>query len=669
MFDSILIANRGEIACRIATTAKRMSIRTVAVYSDADESSLHVSLCDDAVRIGENSAQQSYLNIENLLQAAKLSAAEAIHPGYGFLSENAAFAKLCEERQIKFIGPSAEAIRIMGSKSEARKTVQASGIVTVPGYDGDRQAAAVLLEKAAEIGYPCLIKAVSGGGGKGMRIVNDESEFKSALQSVQRESRSAFSDDSVLLEKYIPESRHIEVQIFGDDHGNFVHLFDRDCSLQRRHQKVIEEAPAPQLNEEIRKRMTRSAIACAKSVSYSGAGTVEFLYTPADDFYFMEMNTRLQVEHPVTEMITGVDLVEWQIRIAAGECLPLQQEEIVCQGHAMEARIYAENPENHFLPSTGTIQVLVQPERNSGVRIDTGIREGDTISEHYDPMISKLIVHASTRDNARSELIRCLTGAVILGVRNNIDFLRSLAKEYSFTDEGVKKGQLNTQLIDQKKAGFKALQSDHKTAVQLAIAYRYLSEIRSQLTTVQTGTEPTSPWLSIPACHSGAGYPYRMNEIIGGESKPVQFRFNRNTFEFLNSKLILHAKMISDHCLHYKFNEKCEVAWLVNKNAETELHFDGQYHRIQLIDPLDPNQITRNKVAGDGSLFSPMPGMITDIMVAEGDRVVQDQNLMILEAMKMEHRIQSPFSGIVKSISHIKGDQVEEGEALIEIHP
>jgi len=439
MFSKILIANRGEIACRVMRTAKRLAIRTVAVYSDADEGALHVALADEAYPIGPAAARESYLSIEKILAAARASGAEAIHPGYGFLSENAEFAEACAEAGIVFIGPPAAAIRAMGSKSAAKALMEKAGVPLVPGYHGADQDAALLAKEAKKVGFPVLIKAASGGGGKGMRIVESAADFAAALASAKREAKASFGDDTVLIEKYLTRPRHIEMQIFADRHGNCVHLFERDCSVQRRHQKVVEEAPAPGMDVARRKAMGAAAIAAAKAVAYVGAGTIEFI-AEGDDLFFMEMNTRLQVEHPVTEMITGTDLVEWQLRIAAGEKLPKRQDELQISGHAIEVRLYAEDPTRDFLPATGTLHHLRVPEGDPHIRVDTGVREGDAISIHYDPMIAKLIAWGADRAAALRRLGAALDRYEIVGVTTNRDFLARLATAPDFAAGGVDTG-------------------------------------------------------------------------------------------------------------------------------------------------------------------------------------------------------------------------------------
>lgn len=445
MLNKILIANRGEIACRIARTAKKMGIQTVSVYSDADSEALHVRQTDESVCIGPASARESYLNIERILEAAKQTGAQAIHPGYGFLSENAEFARRCAEENLIFIGPPVAALQAMGAKSDAKALMAAASVPLVPGYHGEQQDPDFLAKQAESIGYPILIKASAGGGGKGMRRVDTPAEFDAALKACKREAQKAFGDDIVLLEKYILQPRHIEIQIFADHHGNTVHLFERDCSVQRRHQKVLEEAPAPHMTAEQRHAMGQAAIQAAKAVGYTNAGTVEFIVEPSGNFYFMEMNTRLQVEHPVTEMITGLDLVEWQLRVARNEPLPCMQDELTLNGHAVEARVYAENPAKHFFPSTGLITTLVLPQNMEGVRVDTGIQQGDTITPYYDPMLAKIIAWGKDRTQAIDRLIQALQASQIEGISTNIRFLERVANCESF-----RQADLDTSLIERE---------------------------------------------------------------------------------------------------------------------------------------------------------------------------------------------------------------------------
>ncbi len=446
MFQKILIANRGEIACRIIKTAKKLGIQTVAIFSDADRHALFVKSADEAYHIGASESIKSYLNIDKIIDIAKKTHVQAIHPGYGFLSENAQFAIRCEQENIIFIGPDANAITLMGSKSEAKKILSETNVPLIPGYHGDDQIPETLLAEAKKIGFPLLIKAAAGGGGKGMRVVNTEADFLTALASCQREAKSSFANTHVILEKYFDNARHVEVQIIADKKGHCVHLFERDCSIQRRHQKVIEEAPAPNLKNDTRNAIGKAAVEVAKSIHYIGAGTIEFLMDKTENFYFMEMNTRLQVEHPITEMITGIDLVEWQFKVAAGEVLPLQQSEIKQQGHAIEARVYAEDPDNQFMPSTGCITYLKTPKQRKYIRLDTGITQGDVVSPFYDPMLAKLIIWSETRETAIMRMRSALTNYAIAGIKNNINYLTEIISQPSFIQ-----AKLSTKFLDENQ--------------------------------------------------------------------------------------------------------------------------------------------------------------------------------------------------------------------------
>jgi 3-methylcrotonyl-CoA carboxylase alpha subunit len=490
MFDKILIANRGEIACRIIRTARRMGVRTVAVYSDADRAAMHVAMADEAVHIGASPSRESYLLGEKVLQAALQSGAQAIHPGYGFLSENASFCKACAENNIVFIGPPVPAIEAMGSKSAAKRIMEKAGVPLVPGYHGNDQSRDTLKQAADDMGYPVLLKAVAGGGGKGMRQVWSEDEFDEALAAAKREAMNGFGNDDMLVERYLTQPRHVEIQLFCDQHGNAVYLFERDCSVQRRHQKVIEEAPAPGMAGELRDAMGQSAIRAAQAINYEGAGTVEFLLDVDGSFYFMEMNTRLQVEHPVTEMITGQDLVEWQLRVAAGEKLPLAQDQLVLSGHAFEARVYAEDPGNDFLPVTGQLAFLQAPEENRHVRVDTGVRQGDEVSVFYDPMIAKLIVWDENRNKALARLTRALKDYRISGMTTNLDFLYNLANSTPFRE-----ADLNTGFIEKHHAEiFHDSDEDIEADLPLAALYLVLErEARARERAANSG-DPGSPW-------------------------------------------------------------------------------------------------------------------------------------------------------------------------------
>ena len=684
MFSKILIANRGEIACRIARTAHQMGIQSIAVYSDADSKALHVRNCDKAVALGGNTAAESYLDIGKIISAAKRSGAEAIHPGYGFLSENANFAKQCEAEDLVFIGPNADSIRVMGSKNSARQIVEKAGVPVVPGYDGDEQDVESLKAHADKTGYPILIKAVSGGGGKGMRIVESAEGFSDSLNAVKRESLAAFADDRVLLEKYIPVARHIEVQIFSDSHGNTVHLFERDCSMQRRHQKVIEESPAPLISSRTREKMTAAAIACARSVDYRGAGTVEFLYCPDKSFYFIEMNTRLQVEHPVTEMVTGQDLVEWQLRVAAGEPLPCSQAQIQLRGHAIETRIYAENPMQQFLPSTGKIAYLHQPDTAANVRVDTGVQINDIISPYYDPMISKLIVWAENREESFTLLARQLEQTVVLGVQTNISFLHNLVSH-----ERVRAGKLETRFIDSNvdalidETNIHAVTSRPESVSRvlsapiLATAYKYLRTSRQQRQSNIKKENEYSPWMRDGFQLLGSEvmnhfFPRSLNDSSRDSStveQKVTFSFVNGIFHFPESDQSFHGKLIDDHHFEIRINHQLFTATAdATSTGSVFMHFDGRHHVVEFDDPMDINA-TSNQGCGQssGTVISPMPGTVIDVLVRHKQTVKAGDPLMILEAMKMEHQISANIDGKVRNVYFQKGDQVQDGTLLLEI--
>ena len=625
MFGKLLIANRGEIACRVARTARRMGLRTVAVFSDADASSAHVAACDEAVHIGGARPQDSYLRGDVILEAARRTGAEAIHPGYGFLSENAEFAVACARAGIVFIGPSPEAIAAMGSKSAAKTLMGKAGVPLTPGYHGERQDADYLLKEAERIGFPVLIKAVAGGGGKGMRRVDHAADFASALASCQREAASSFKDDRVLIEKYLTSARHIEVQVFGDNHGNAVYLFERDCSVQRRHQKVTEEAPAPGMTVKRRRQMGEAAVAAARAVNYSGAGTVEFIVDDAE-FYFMEMNTRLQVEHPVTEMITGLDLVEWQLRVASGEPLPLKQSELSITGHAIEARIYAEDPARDFLPSIGKLVHLVTPAATDDVRIDTGVRQGDEITPFYDPMIAKLIVHAATRADAIDRMRAALAQYQIVGVRTNVEFLGRLMRAPSFVE-----AKLDTALIERER--------DHLFAPR-GEAAPFMWEMAAQaLSQSQRGEGRTS---------SASGRPSPWDDRSGwalGERGDRRLRF-------------LEGEVQREIAVRSGEGESPGVVC----GNEIHLFLDGEHRQFHWDDPYLP---AIESADSHGGLLATMPGRVLALLVKAGDEVAKGAPLVVLEAMKMEQTITAPFAGKVDRVLCEVGEQVREGAELL----
>jgi len=659
MFTKILIANRGEIACRVASTARRMGIRSVAVYSAADAGARHVALCDEAVPIGPAEASASYLRGEHIIAAAVATGAQAIHPGYGFLSENAGFAEACAGAGLVFIGPPAAAIRAMGSKSAAKTLMALAGVPLVPGYHGARQEADFLQAEADRIGYPVLLKASAGGGGKGMRVVERSADFGAALASCQREASSAFGDDQVLVEKYLARPRHIELQIFADTHGNCIHLFERDCSVQRRHQKVLEEAPAPGMPAERRAAMGAAAVAAARAVNYVGAGTVEFIANQDGSFYFMEMNTRLQVEHPVTEMITGTDLVEWQLRVAAGQPLPRTQQQLAIHGHALEARIYAENPDKGFLPAIGTLRHLVLPPAvqfetgASGahgvpapVRIDAGVRAGDSVTPFYDPMLAKLVVWGADRNEALARMSQALAACQVVGLATNVAFLRRLVDSAAFSS-----AELDTGLIERHRDElFPAQPPVPPAALALAVVALLASER-------QAGGDPWDD-----------PHGWRLNGSL------------TRTLTFAADDTSIHTTLVYQ-----------PGGWLLDQTALTQTASDGAAFSLLL-----GGQVVRGTVYHDGPLFhvfsggqhytlrhddplartgaaelaggrltAPMPGKVVAVLIVRGQRVRQGEALIIMEAMKMEHTIAAPHDGTVEDILYAVGDQVADGAPLL----
>ncbi|SDV48285.1 acetyl/propionyl/methylcrotonyl-CoA carboxylase subunit alpha [Chitinasiproducens palmae] len=677
MFSKLLIANRGEIACRVATTCRRLGIATVAVFSEADRHAKHVALADEAVLIGPAPVSDSYLQYERIIGAARRTGAQAIHPGYGFLSENEAFARACAEAGLVFVGPPVAAIAAMGSKAAAKALMQEAAVPLVPGYHGADQEPARLRREADAIGYPVLLKASAGGGGKGMRVVERGDDFATALASCQREARASFGDDRILIEKYLLRPRHVEVQVFADRHGHALYLFDRDCSVQRRHQKVIEEAPAPGLSEATRRAMGEAAVAAARAVAYEGAGTVEFIVSPDGAFYFMEMNTRLQVEHPVTELVTGLDLVEWQLRVAAGEPLPLtEQAALRTDGHAIEARIYAEDPSRGFLPSTGAITHLQVPAASefaqpdaAGVRIDSGVRAGDSITPYYDPMIAKLIVHGATRAQACDRLVQALDRFEIVGPRTNVAFLRRLVDSEAF-----RTARLDTGLIERNQAtllaqaGVPAL-----TALALALAAALASE--------QGEAPGDSPWTRLAFWRVNADarrvWHFRLSED-GADPAPIEVIWQRDTrtgegaIEYEGRR---HAfAVVSDGKTRHDDGSSGTVTVeldghrfsgsVFHEPARALFHVfaDGGHWALEL--PEHKPAATEDELAG-GRLTAPMPGKVVALLVEVGQAVEKGTPLLVLEAMKMEHTILAPAAGVVSELRYAVGDQVDDGAALL----
>ena len=698
MFKKILIANRGEIACRVAATAQRMAIKTVAVYSDADADAKHVSCCDEAVHIGVNGSsapKDSYLRWEAIIEAAKATGAEAIHPGYGFLSENEAFAQACLDNGLVFIGPPPSAIKAMGLKAESKQLMEKAGVPLVPGYHGADQSPELLKREADRMGYPVLIKASAGGGGKGMRAVDKAEDFDAALASCKREAINSFGNDDVLVERYAQRPRHIEIQVFGDTHGNYVYLFERDCSVQRRHQKVLEEAPAPGLSDVMRRQMGEAAVAAARAVNYVGAGTVEFIVEGLDgdggnevrsadrpplggtapsggsvlreaksvgvSFYFMEMNTRLQVEHPVTEAITGLDLVEWQLLVASGQKLPLAQNELLINGHAIEARICAESPDNNFLPATGTLHVYAKPHATSfergTVRIDDGVRQGDAISPFYDSMVAKLIVHGKTRQEALARLDAALAQTHIVGLQTNVQFLRYVLQTQSFAE-----ANLDTALIPREEAVlFKQERIGLPMAVACAVAQTLLNE---------KALETTDPF----------------SRRDGWQ--PFGITLRRFEFEFHGELHKAALTYLHDGALHLAIGDVANgvagVLAFAQASGSINVQFAGQRiaaHTYQNNDithifcAQGATQITAIDLlahagvaqAEGGRLTAPMPGKVVSFAVRAGDKVSKGQALAVMEAMKMEHTIAAPLDGVIEELLYAPGDQVAEGAELLKL--
>jgi 3-methylcrotonyl-CoA carboxylase alpha subunit len=661
MFTKILIANRGEIACRVIKTARRMGIRSVAVYSEADAGARHVRLADEAVCIGAPPPKESYLVVDKIIAAALATGAQAIHPGYGFLSENEEFADACARNGIVFVGPPVTAIRAMGSKSEAKKLMEKAGVPLTPGYHGDRQEPDFLRQQADDIGYPVLIKAAAGGGGKGMRAVNKSEEFLDALASCKREAASSFGDQHVLIEKYLQRPRHIEIQVFGDSHGNCVYLFERDCSVQRRHQKVVEEAPAPNMPPERRAAMGKAAVDAAQAVGYVGAGTVEFIVNQDGTFYFMEMNTRLQVEHPVTEMITGLDLVEWQLKVAAGETLPLRQEQLVIRGHALEARIYAEDPDKGFLPSIGRLIHLAPPAETLHVRVDTGVEQDDEISPHYDPMIAKLIVWDETRERALARMLQALADYRVVGVSNNIGFLSRLVACPAFAQ-----ADLDTGLIERERAFLFPEGAEPPAEAWLVAALAEL--IRDQqyaAAEADESSDPFSPW------HARDGWRLNGNarreiKLRSGEIEKVVnagYAADSFTLEFEGQTTTAAGSFAGASELRVDLGGRRINVTVVSANEKRHVFIDGVCFIFSAIDPLFH---AGSGGGAEGGLTAPMPGKVIALIAPVGARVEKGAPLLILEAMKMEHTIAAPAAGLVKAFLFSVGEQVSDGAELVE---
>ncbi len=661
MFDKILIANRGEIACRIIETAQKMGVRCVALYSDADKDALHVKMADEAFHIGPSPSKDSYLRMDRILDAAEESGAQAIHPGYGFMSENVDFAKACLDNNITFIGPPVEAIDAMGSKSAAKEIMTDAGVPLVPGYHGENQDEAFLKEQSLAIGYPQLLKAAYGGGGKGMRVVWNSDEFDSALASTKREATASFGNDKMLIERYLTKPRHVEIQVFADNHGNCIYLSERDCSIQRRHQKVIEEAPAPNLSEDVRVAMGEAAVAAAKAINYQGAGTVEFLFDEDGSFYFMEMNTRLQVEHPVTEMITGLDLVGWQLKVANNEVLPLNQSQVTVDGHAIEVRIYAEDPDNEFLPATGTLNYLRQPEPSNHVRVDTGVIQGDEVSSFYDPMIAKLIVWDETRDRAIARMNRALDDYRIGGLKTNLGFLTNLVNAQPFKDV-----ELDTGFIEKHD---KLLFSPKTEICYKSLMLACLATLANEDDAIaphRTNNDPFSPW--------NVNNGWRLNEQAShlveltdehdnSHSVRVGVEGNNYVFNFDGERFEATASVNGDHL----------VATI--NGHKTSLLFDVTSEQVTLFIKQDVHHFTRKSATNagfdvdesEGKLTAPMNGTIVEVPVSAGQKVSEGDVLVIMEAMKMEYSITATHDGVVSEVYFAAGDMVKDGDQLVEL--
>lgn len=662
MFQKLLIANRGEIACRIIKTAKKYGIKTVAVYSSIDQESRHVKLADESFFIGPPPPAKSYLNREKIIDVALEAKVQAIHPGYGFLAEDAKFASLCQQKKMIFIGPPPQAISVMGNKSKAKQLMEKVGVPVVPGYQGAFKDLNILQEQAIRIGFPLLIKAAAGSGGKGIRLVTNSNDLENALRSVQREAKSSFDDHTVFLEKYIKPARHVEVQIFLDQKGNGIYLFDRDCSIQRRYQKIIEEAIAPNLKNTTRQKMGETAIKAGKNVNYKGAGTVEFLVDQSENFYFMEMNTRLQVEHPVTEMITGLDLVEWQFRIASGESLPCSQEQIKVTGHAFEARIYAENCKNNFSPSIGKLIYFDLPPEDKGIRFDTGVTQNDIITPYYSPLIAKLIVHEKDRATALQLLQNTLEKIFIIGINTNISFLHQICSTQVF-----KEAKIHTTLVETEIS--RILQKELLPDEVLLIAS--FAELQQQKMIIQKlasqSVDPYSPWF----IHDNW-------RLFSPSEKILQFWYKENSFEikamekpngnqliFLQRSFLITGQKHNRHQFKIIYNNKVLEAAAILCAEDWHIFYKANYF---VLSKQDPKASITNEVISDNQLIAPIPGTIIEIFVKPHQSVKKGNRLLILEAMKMEHLLTAPKDGVIEALLCKIGDLVDEGTQLLQLN-
>ena len=642
MIDTLLVANRGEIACRVMRTAKAMGIRTVAVHSAIDANARHVREADMAVNLGGAKPGESYLLIDKIIAAAKASGAQAIHPGYGFLSENAGFARAIEQAGLIFLGPPASAIDAMGSKSAAKSLMEAAGVPLVPGYHGEAQDLDTFREAAARIGYPVLLKAAAGGGGKGMKVAESEAQLAETLESAQREAQSAFGDSRMLVEKYVLKPRHVEIQVFADQHGNCLYLNERDCSIQRRHQKVVEEAPAPGLSPELRRAMGEAAVKAARAIGYVGAGTVEFLLDERGDFFFMEMNTRLQVEHPVTEAITGLDLVAWQIRVARGEPLPTTQQQVPLNGHAIEVRLYAEDPDHDFLPATGTLTLYREAGNGDGRRIDSGVAEGDNVSPFYDPMLGKLIAWGENREQARLRLLAMLGDTLVGGVKTNLAFLRRILAHPAFAA-----CELDTGFIPRHQQQLLPAPSELPEAFwQLAADAWVQSEAP-----LQRNDDPHSPWAAHSGWRAGSKAEIELHLSSQGESRKVRAS---------NRACLQGEELLAE------IDGTRQRLRAIRRGDILYLQWHGELHAITRFDPIAAAEASH---AQHGGLSAPMNGSIVRVLVEPGQAVEAGAALVVLEAMKMEHSIRAPEAGTVKALYCHEGEMVSEGMALVELEP
>lgn len=661
MFKKILIANRGEIACRVIETTRKLGVKTVAVYSDADAGSRHVAMADEAYHIGPSPARESYLLGDKIIEVALRAGAQAVHPGYGFLSENADFCRACADNNIVFIGPPVGAIEAMGSKSAAKRIMEDAEVPLVPGYHGEDQNPELIRQSAVDMGYPVLLKATAGGGGKGMRIVWSADEFDEALAAAKREALNSFSDDRMLVEKYLTKPRHVEIQVFCDSHGNGVYLAERDCSVQRRHQKVIEEAPAPGMSEALRTAMGETALRAAKAIAYEGAGTVEFLLDEDGTYFFMEMNTRLQVEHPVTELITGVDLVEWQLRVAAGETLPKTQADVAINGHAFEARIYAEDPANDFLPVTGVLKYLKTPETSDVVRVDTGVIQGDEISVHYDPMIAKLIVWGRDRNEALRRMSRSLSQYHIAGTTTNIAFLQALASSAPFVN-----AELDTGFIE-KHADLLAPHAPDAETLQTVASLAALYIVKKRLLATSNFGGKNNPWASNSA--------WRMNQAaatvlplnVMGTELTVSVDQQRDGISLQVADRLHRAQAsLQGEQLVAELDDARMVAKVVELEGEYRLYLADHCYEFAVIQP----DLGDTGEGGDANhLTAPMNGTVVQLLVEPGQAVKKDDALLVMEAMKMEHTIRAPASGTVAAFYYQAGDLVDGGAELLDFTP